>query len=390
MLESKTMRAVLEVLQKNETFLISSHISPDGDAIGSQLALYSLLSDLGKKVSVVDSEPVPFAYSFLPNAAALQCVNPTSSKKAATPEIQDTKCLDPESISDVEVAIILDCGNLNRIGDRLAEHVHPGQALINIDHHHGNEYFGTHNLVNTGACASGEIVFNLMEYGGIEISRDQAICLYTGILTDTGCFKYSNTTAETHRIAARLIDKGVEPAQVAESVYETIPHQRVKLFGMALETLRLSPDGKIAWATVTRKMYELTGTDSTDTEGIIEYIRSLRGTEVAIFFRELEDGAVKVSLRSKRGLDVHRVAAMFGGGGHKAAAGCTISQPLNVSYFKKFLSSRDNSSAYFSEMYLWEAMKNPPVPHAGSQIVLLGSGLITSTIACISGLGVKY
>jgi len=313
-------------LQQNETFLISSHINPDGDAIGSQLAFYSFLSDLGKKVSVVDSDPVPFAYSFLPNAAVLQYVNPTSSKEAAKSE---TRNLDLESMCDVEVAIILDCGNLSRIGDRLAEHVHPSQALINIDHHVSNEYFGSHNLVNTGACATGEIIFSLMESGGIEISRDQAICLYTAILTDTGCFKYSNATAEAHRIAAKLIDRGVEPAGVAESVYDTIPHQRAKLFGMALERLQLSSDGKTVWTAVTREMYELTKTDDADTEGIIEYIRSLKNTEIAILFRELENGDIKVSLRSKRGLDVEQVAAMFDGGGHKAAAGCTISQPLD-------------------------------------------------------------
>lgn len=326
MLEPKTMREVLEVLRQNETFLISSHINPDGDAIGSQLAFYSFLSDLGKKVSVVDSDPVPFAYSFLPNAAVLQSVYPSSSKEAAKSETQN---LDVESMCDVEVAIILDCGNLNRIGDRLAEHVHPSQALINMDHHLGNKRFGSHNLVNTSACATGEIVFNVMESSGIEISRDQAICLYTAILTDTGSFKYSNATPEAHRIAAKLIERGVEPAGIAESVYDTIPHRRAKLLGLALERLRLSPDGKIVWTAVTREMYEITETDGADTEGIIEYIRSLKNTEVAILFRELENGDTKVSLRSKRGLDVERIAAMFDGGGHKAAAGCTISQPLD-------------------------------------------------------------
>ncbi len=335
MLETKIMREVLEVLRKNETFLISSHINPEGDALGSQLAFYSLLSDLGKKVSVVDSDPVPFAYSFLPNAAVLKCVNPTPSKEAAIHEARDKRYLDLESevvdldsISDVEVAIIVDCGSLNRIGDKLAERVRPTQALINIDHHQSNEYFGTHNLVNTGASAAGEIIFNLMEYGDLEISLDQAVCLYTAILTDTGSFRYSNTTTEVHRITARLIDIGVKPAQIAELVYEIIPYRRAKLLGLALETLQLSSDGKIAWAAVTSEMYERTGTSGADTEGIIDYIRSLRGTEVAILFRELEDGAIKVSLRSKRGLDVERVAASFGGGGHKAAAGCTISEPL--------------------------------------------------------------
>ncbi|MFC1719462.1 bifunctional oligoribonuclease/PAP phosphatase NrnA, partial [Candidatus Poribacteria bacterium] len=237
MLETKIMREILEVLRKNETFLISSHINPEGDALGSQLALYSLLSDIGKNVSVVDSDPVPFAYRFLPNAAVLKCVNPTTSHETRGTRHLDleSEVVDLESIPDVEVAIIVDCGNLNRIGDKLAEHLRPSQALINIDHHQSNEYFGTHNLVNTGASAAGEIIFNLMEYGGVEISLDQAVCLYTAILTDTGSFRYSNTTPEVHRIAARLIDIGVKPAQIAELVYETIPYRRAKLLGLALE-----------------------------------------------------------------------------------------------------------------------------------------------------------
>lgn len=322
MLEPKIMGETLEALRKHETFLISSHLNPDGDAVGSQLALHSFLLNLGKEVSVVGSDPVPFAYSFLPNVAVLQCANPKSNK-------ENTRYLSLESIPDVDVAIILDCGNLSRIGEALAERIHPRKALINIDHHHGNANFGTHNLVNTDACAVGEIVFDLMEYGGIEISQDQALCLYTAIFTDTGGFRYSNTTAKALRIAARLIEKGVQPARVAESIYDTIPYQRAKLFGMALETLKLSSDGKLVWVSVTGEMYERAKATSADTEGIIEYIRSLRGVEIAVLFREIENGAIKVSLRSKRGFDVERVAGEFGGGGHKAAAGCTVSEPLD-------------------------------------------------------------
>jgi phosphoesterase RecJ-like protein len=190
-------------------------------------------------------------------------------------------------------------------------------------------------LVDADACATAELVFNLMDYGGIEIGRDRAVCLYTAILTDTGCFRYTNTTAEAHRIAARLIDERVRPDRIAESVYEVIPYQKAKLFGMALETLQLSPDGKIAWISVTSEMHQRTGTGSEDTEGFIDYVRSLRDIEVALLFRETKNGAIKVSLRSKVGarhaspVDVDRIAAMFGGGGHQAAAGCIISGSLD-------------------------------------------------------------
>jgi phosphoesterase RecJ-like protein len=343
----RIIREILEVLREYETFLISSHVNPDGDAVGSQLAFYSLLSDLEKKVSLVNSDPVPFVYSFLPNAEVSQVFNIEavsnntrrstldagySIKTRQTREPAPTSSIENpvSSIQNVEVAIVLDCGSLDRVGTELAARIRPKRALINIDHHRSNDYFGTHNLVDADACATAELIFNLMEYGGMEIGRDRSVCLYTAILTDTGCFKYTNTTAEAHRIAARLIDEGVRPDRVAELVYEVIPYQSAKLFGMALGTLRLSPDGKIAWMSVTGKMHKQTGTGGADTEGFIDYVRSIRDIEVAILFRETENGHIKVSLRSKGELDVDRIAGMFGGGGHQAAAGCVVSEPAGT------------------------------------------------------------
>ncbi len=307
------------VLEEAETFLISSHVNPDGDAIGSQIAFYSFLSDLGKVVSVVNSDPVPSIYRFLPNVEVFRIEsteNTDIGSDAYTPW------------EDIEVAIILDCGELKRVGEDLAARIRPRRGIINIDHHLSNRYFGTHNLVDADACATAELVFHLMEYGGIEMGRDRAMCLYTAILTDTGCFKYNNTTAEAHRISARLIQEGVRPDLIAELVYEVTPYEKARLFGMALETLRLSLDGKIAYMWVTQEMHKQTGTSSEDTDGFIDYIRSLKDIEVAIFYRETEKGDIKVSLRSKSDLDVNQIAATFGGGGHQAAAGCTISKPL--------------------------------------------------------------
>ena len=328
MLKSRMMAEILKVLEGHETFLISSHTNPDGDSIGSQLALYSLLSGLRKKALVIDSDPVPFAYSFLPNANVLR-EESTLHVKGPELKAQDARHQDFESISDIEVAIILDCGNLNRIGEKLAAQIYPKQAVINIDHHRTNDRFGTHNLVDAGACATAEIIFRLMEDSGIEIGQDRAECLYTAIITDTGCFRYANTTAEAHRIAARLIDEGACPDQIARSVYEVIPYQRARLFGMALETLKLSPDGKIAWVSVTNEMHTRSGTEDTDTEGFIDYVRSIRNAEIAILFRETSKGDIRVSLRSKGQLVVDEVAAAFGGGGHRAAAGCSISETLD-------------------------------------------------------------
>jgi len=313
MVKNSIMGNILEVLRKNETFLISSHINPDGDSIGSQLALYSILSDLGKKVSVLNSDPVPLIYGFLPNV------------EVCNSEFR----LEGESTFDCDVAIILDCGDLSRIGDKIAERISSECALINIDHHRGNKQFGTYNLIDVEACATAEIIFRLIEYAGMEIGQDRAVCLYTGILTDTGSFKYSNTTPEAHRIAARLIGEGVSPHRITKAVYETIPYPRAKLFGMAVGRTQISSDGKIVWTSVTGEMHAETQTGSADTEGIIDYIRSIKGIEVAIFLREIENGSFKVSLRSKSGLRVDEIASMFGGGGHKAAAGCNIPGTLD-------------------------------------------------------------
>ena len=318
------MENILGVMRKYETFLISSHINPDGDSIGSQLAIYSLLSDFGKKVSILNSNPVPYDYKFLLDFWRSHTVLKSEFGFGITSG-------DELLLDNVEVAIILDCGNISRIGKELAPKIKPKFALINIDHHLGNENFGTYNLVNHDACATGELVFQLMDYGNIKIDQYIANCLYTAILTDTGSFKFSNTTTETHKIAARLIDLGVKPNWIAEKVYEVVPYQRAKLFGKALETLRLENSGKIAYMWATREMFDQTVSDSEDTEGFVEYLRSLRGIEIAIFFRELEDSGVKVSLRSKGDFDVNKIAVKFGGGGHQAAAGCTISETLDKS-----------------------------------------------------------
>lgn len=325
------MEDILKVIKRYETFMISSHINPDGDAIGSQLALCSILKDLGKEVLVLNSDPVPFNYKFLLNS---YCVYTELSSKA-------------DSEITAEVAIILDCGKLNRIGEKLASKIQPKNALINIDHHLGNENFGTHNLVDSDACATGELVFKLMKYAGIEISKYVAECLYTAILTDTGSFKFSNTTAEAHKIIAQLIDKGANPGWIAEKVYEVIPYHKAKLFGMALDNLQTTSDGKIAYMWVTRQMFIQTGAKEEDTEGFAEYVRSLRNIQVGIFFRELDNSDVKVSLRSKGDFDVSLIAARFGGGGHQGAAGCVVSGPLNKSIeaiLSSVIAERDSGS----------------------------------------------
>lgn len=315
--KSETMQNILNVIKKHKVFLISSHINPDGDSISSQLAFYSFLSDLGKKAYICDSDSMPSHYKFLPYA-----------------DVYQTE-LDDLSLKNVEVSIILDCGNLNRIGDRILEKIRPECIIINIDHHSSNDYFGKYNFVDVNASATSEIVFGFIRKSGLRIGYERAVCLYTGIVMDTGCFKFANTNAKSHRIIAQLIKEGVKPEQISELIYDIIPYRKAKLFGKVLDTLQISSDGKIAYVSITNEMYKQTKSEVADTEGFIDYVRSLDGIEVAILFRETEKGNVKVSLRSKKRdhnrqpINVDQIAKEFDGGGHQVAAGCVVLEPLN-------------------------------------------------------------
>ena len=178
--------------------------------------------------------------------------------------------------------------------------------------------------MNSDACAASELIYKLIKRQGMNIGQNRAICLYTGIMVDTGGFRFSNTTPTAHRIAAELIAEGISVDEIYRFVYENLPQSRVKLLGLVLSTLQLSLDGKIAWIHVTQNMYKRTGTTQEDTENFIDYIKSIDTAEVALFFVELKNGKTKVSFRSKNEFDVSKVAANFGGGGHQRAAGCTI------------------------------------------------------------------
>ncbi|MCL4424838.1 MAG: bifunctional oligoribonuclease/PAP phosphatase NrnA, partial [Firmicutes bacterium] len=201
--------------------------------------------------------------------------------------------------------------------------------VVNIDHHGTNAGFGQYNYVDVQAAAVGEQIYELLRSMEVDISPAIATCLYTAIVTDTGSFRYESTRESTFRVAAELVRLGAKPAQVAENAFETRSLSSARLLGRALETLELTPDGKVAWLVISRAALEETGASDEETEGIINYARAIRGVEVGLLFRETGDGKVRVSLRSRHQVDVSRVASHFDGGGHPRAAGCTLSLPLN-------------------------------------------------------------
>lgn len=289
------------------SFLVTTHENPDGDAVGSSLALANYLRRLGKDVTVHYCDPVPDIYRFLPLADTV------------VPSIPNR---------DYDVCFVLDVGEFRRAGKELAGFKRIGK-FINIDHHLSCEEFGALNLIDSEACATGALIYRIIAATGQEVDYDTALCIYTAVITDTGSFRYSNSNPEAFAIAGEMIARGVNAWFIAERLYESQPRQRLELLALSLATLEVSPRGDLAAIAVTLEMYEKTGTNAELTDGFVNYPRSIRGVEVAVFFREIEPGFYKVGFRSKGKVDVSSLAANFGGGGHHNAAGCNMTGTLD-------------------------------------------------------------
>lgn len=298
---------ILEIIRKCRSFLITSHIRLDGDAIGSELALYHALRRMGKKAVVYNEDETPEAYGFLPGAE----------------EIVHTLDL-PERF---EAVFVLDCSELDRVGKEAARIGNIGR-VINIDHHISNNGFTEWSIVRPAAGSTGEILYGLIRKMLGTVPTEVAVNLYGAIMTDTGSFRYSNTGSETFRIAGELVAWGADPRWIAEKVYETKPLVQVLLLGKVIGTLKVCFDGQLGIVHVTRRMLEDLDALPEHTEGFVDMIRTIRGVEVAAIIRELPSDACKVSFRSKDKVDVEAIAGLFGGGGHVNASACTIPGPL--------------------------------------------------------------
>ena len=293
---------ILAEIEKSSSFLITSHESPDPDAVGSSLALANYLTARGKEVTVYLCDPVPENCAFLPMSDQVF---------GELPE------------RDFDVCFVLDVGEFKRAGRAITSSQRIGR-FINIDHHLGCERFGLHNLIDPKACATAALIHRIIKAAGDQADYPTALCIYTAILSDTGSFHYSNSDPEAFAIAGEMISKGVNAWDVNENLYESEPRQRIALLALALADLTVSPGGEYASVTVTLDMYRQTGSTAEDTDRFINYPRSIRGVQVALFFREMSEGLFKVGFRSKGKVNVSAVSAHFGGGGHHNAAGCTI------------------------------------------------------------------
>lgn len=315
------LERVASELRTRDRFLLTAHEGPDGDALGSLLGLHNVLTQLGKdSVMFMGAKefPLPIEYRFLP--------------------LEEVFHEAPADMADRTV-IFLDCGNIDRVPvDWLTA---GGNDVINIDHHHDNTRFGDINLVEVGASCTAEIVYDLALLLGAKITPEIASALYVGLITDTGKFMYENTNAHTHRVAADLIEAGVDVDDTYRRLYEHVPLEKLRLVSRALDKISSHCDGRLALSYITTADYEATGAGEEMTEGLIDNLRSIDGVKVAAVIRDLGDrgrAARKVSLRSSAGeIDVSAIARQHGGGGHKRAAG--FSTDLEFEELAEFLAA---------------------------------------------------
>ncbi len=300
------------ITSEPDQILVVCHISPDGDAIGAALAMAHFLEQAGKSFTVVNDDPVPSRYDFLPGVEKFQRTEHISSK--------------------FNTIVSLDCADLKRLGNTINLFA-DSHRLINIDHHETNNSYGELNLVQAEASATCLVLYRMFRATDVTIDRDMAILLYTGILFDTGGFRYNNTTPEIHHAAADLLSRGFEPFLIADRVLESLTREQVELVRLGLSTLKIHDTGRIAYVVVSQELLRLSGASDDDTEVLLPYTRSLSGIEVGLLFRERPDGSVKVSLRSRDRVDVANLALHFGGGGHVRAAGCSFDGPIDQAVY---------------------------------------------------------
>ncbi|MFD2256261.1 bifunctional oligoribonuclease/PAP phosphatase NrnA [Luteolibacter algae] len=297
-----------EVIAKNESFIIMSHVRPDGDAIGSQIALGFSLMAMGKTVYLVNEDGVPESLMFLRGSQSITT---------------------PGEPVDVDVAIALDTATKPRLGERSLHAAGRAKFWINIDHHISNPAYGDLNVIDAGKPATGQIIYELIQQLGYPLPEETRDAIYVAVSTDTGSFQYGSTTAETYEMGADLIRRGLDVGMINAETYDNHPYRRLELMRALLNTLAISENGKLAhWELreETRKKLVLQPDDS---EGLIDLIRGVKGVLVAAFFEELQDGKIRVSMRSKnKGVNVCEVASQFGGGGHSLAAGIRMAGPL--------------------------------------------------------------
>ena len=324
MTNSPELQQIVDAIHARQRFVLSSHARPDGDSIGSQLAAAYALRALGKEVVAINADPAPTPLMEFPAVSGIRIAK--------------------EAAGAFDAAIIMECGDLSRTGVRGLERY----FVINIDHHPGNTGYGQINWFDASAAACGEMVFDLVHALGVPLSTEIATHVYLAILTDTGSFHYSNITPRTFEIAKACIAAGVDPVRVARNVYDSNNMGRLKLFGAVLSAMQIDQSGRIAIVYLDHEMARAAGGTYEDTEGLINLPLTVKEIQAVVFFKEEEGETYRVSMRSKGEIDIGAVAKTFGGGGHKNAAGCTVTgavDALQKVFVEKIESAIDRAEA---------------------------------------------
>jgi phosphoesterase RecJ-like protein len=300
----RTVHRIVDVLRKNKTFFLTGHERPDGDTIGSELALGGYLKSIGKKVTIANVGPVPDIYRFLPNVRSVRTT--------------------PRAAGYFDVAVVFECSGADRTGHILDFDRQAG-TVINIDHHIHHGMYGDINLIDAGASSNSEQLCQVFDLAGHSLTKAEATALYVGLVTDTGRFQQENTRPQSHRVAAHLMEAGVNVADVFRHIYATRSVPALKLMSRALGSLTMAAQGRVAVMRLTRSDFDQTGAQEDDTEDVVNQGLLPASSWVSVFLREVENGKkVKVSLRGKGRIDLCRLAVSFGGGGHKNASGVTL------------------------------------------------------------------
>ncbi|MFA5346147.1 MAG: bifunctional oligoribonuclease/PAP phosphatase NrnA [Candidatus Omnitrophota bacterium] len=320
-----SLKKAVASIKKYKRFLISSHTSPEGDALGSEMAVHCLLKKLGKEAFIVNEDPLPPEYNFLPGKESVNLYKP-----------------DLRNI-DFDCMLILDCTDLSRIG-LVRELNKDNKPIINIDHHISNKEFGLVNWVEPEASSASEMVFRLYKEMRVPFDGNSALFLYAGMLTDTGSFRYSNASGFTHKAVAELLGFSIDVNQVYKNIYENIPFSDMQILIKVLSCIHTVNAGKIAWVEVPAKLLRHKKLSFDLTDHLLSFVRAIRGVEVAALFKENLGvrNEIRVNLRSTGLADVNKVAQGFGGGGHRTASGCTIRGKLSDVRAKVISSIRRN------------------------------------------------
>ncbi len=293
-----------EQIDKYENITLTAHVNPDGDSIGSSLALANFLKEsLNKDVTVLIDSTVSSSFKFLPNFDKIKT--------------------DTSDVKKLELLITLDCGNKDRLA--LSEAlIDSADYVINIDHHVTNTLFGDLNFLDTKSSSTGEVIYELISRLGFDVSKETAACLYTSISTDTGSFKYTNTTSRTHVIASKLLEKGIDLETINIELYQNTSLEKTKLLMEGINQLTLLKDNTVGISAITNEILDKFNAKTQDTEPIVDFIRNIDVVQLACVIRPIDENSSKVSMRAKKNIDVSKIALVFGGGGHAKAAGCTI------------------------------------------------------------------